>query len=74
MTENDDVRSVRKLVDRALAGADNLPPAEKTELYQAAAMIFLPIDHKASEVAAYIAHLGREQERHQLQFQELLRS
>ena len=64
---------VRKMVERALDGADRLPVRDQIDLHQAAAFAFQAVDPKASEDAAYIAQLHREGERLQLKFRELLR-
>lgn len=65
---------VRKLVARGLAGAEVLPVAEQFDLFQAAAIVLMPVDQKAAGVAAHAATLLRDAERHQLKFRELLKS
>jgi hypothetical protein len=65
---------MRKLVDRALDGADSEPLAEQIDLHQAAAVALEPFDKEGSELAAFLAALKRQAESHQLKFRELLRS
>ena len=67
-------KQVRKLVDRALAGSENLPVDDLIDLHQAAALAFREVDPQASQDAAFIAHMHREGERLQLKFRELLKS
>ena len=65
---------VKKLVARALDGAESLPASERIELHEGAALALSKLDKRAADVAAHTAHLLRESERHQLKFRELLRS
>lgn len=64
---------LRKLVDRAFVGVEDLPAKDQRELNEAAAMIFQTVDPERAKQAAHIVALFREGERQQIKFQELLR-
>lgn len=61
---------LRLVAKRATRGIDQLPPNERADVYEGVSLILTGDEAAAAKLAAFSI---RESERHQLQFQEILR-
>jgi hypothetical protein len=65
---------VSRLITRALFADEQLPIAQRADLYEGAALALEKFEPTQAAIALHTARLLREAEEHQLKFRELLRS